>query len=249
MKFLVALLFSLLSLSGFAKESHSLRLGITRAEVETTIEAPLVPLASSSYKNAFEPQAVTDALRRKLPRSFFGLALKYATFYFDDAGKLARMRVEADALPANDAFKAFVDTTMLLQGDERLKPDEAEHIGKNIDWLVPTIKRCVSEEGVSFALSAKTVNVARSKWKTYTQAQRFALSMACGVDDYVGNLFVDPQHGRHLIAFEQGGPRLTPQNVHAALASPQATVVFLLLQTSAEVPGIQETQELMQKPQ
>ena len=249
MKFLVALLFSLVSVSGFANESHSLRLGATRAEVEKTIESGLIPSESSIFKNAFQPQAVTDALRGKLPAPFSGLAFKHATFYFNDAGKLARVRFESEALPANDAFKTFVETTARFEADARFKPDEAEHIGKKISWQVPTIKRCASEDGEPFSLSTKAFNEARSKWKGYTQAQRYALSMACGVDAYVGNLFVDPQHGRHQVSFERGGPQLTLQNVRAALAGPQASVVFLLIQTSAEVPGVQQTEESMHKPQ
>jgi len=247
MKILFALLLSLASLSGFASEAHSLRLGATRDDVEKTIGSALAPDESSIFKNAFQATP-TDSLRSKLPGPLSGLAFRYATFYFNDAGKLWRVRFEAAALPANDAFKAFVDTTSLLESDARLAPDQAEHIGKKIDWQVPVIKRCVSDEGDDFALSPKALAVARAKWKTYSQPERFALSMDCRIDAYVGNLFVDKQHARHQVSYE-AGPAITPRNVHGMLAAPQATVVFLLIQTSAELPGVGQTEESMRKPQ
>jgi len=248
MKFLVALLFSLVSLSGFANEAHSLRLGATRAEVEKMIESPLVADDTSIFKNAFQVKTLTPSLRGKLPGPFSALSFQYATFYFNDAGKLWRVRFEASTMPANEAFKAFVDTTSLLEGDSRLKPDPAEHVGKKFGWQVPMIKRCQSEEGELFNLNQKALKEVRAKWKGYTQAERFSLSMACGVDAYVGNLFADKQHGRHQVSFERVSG-LTPQTVQAALAGPQATVVFLLIQTSAQVPGVAQTEESMHKPQ
>ena len=244
----VALLFGAAPLIGVAADAPtSIRMGQTRAEVEQSINAKLVEDPTSIYRNAFAASDVTETLRKQLPQTLSKLDFKERRFYFDDLGKLWKMRLEAK-LPANEAFALMVETANLLERDTRLKRVPQDNSPKKLDFKITVPRVCYDDNRQAFRVKQKAVKRLSSLWGGFSQPERYAVAMNLGCDFiYLTHRFVNPEHTWTTVNFESPGGLSAERLEEAEPKLTQVLLTYNLVQATATQSDLEEAEEPMKK--